>query len=397
MPQPTLPGVSLLFTDEKHIPKFEPKKSFQKWKEQHGAIFTNNSSEHQIKSAMKQVRFKADNTVDHYNSKRRSLPTDRTQPSVSPNLELSYYKCPNSLGSKAIVRHPHNQAYTKGFERNMRSVSTTTPKCEFVNNSLSRPQSKINFRRYDQVQKSESMKENGLSRSFGMTHHNQKQSDRPHVNRNCSPMKENCCKITNHQATNTRFNSVEMPVEQREQLIHEFEPSVGLLINILEEQQQHIALQQNQISMHEKQNSEQQNQIYILQHRIQQLLLPNESNGIHSPPKGYNPIISDEITTDVLKNKNGSMNYGLHILPSIGVMSNSMNNVNDFQKFNEKLFSNIGASDEYSSANVLLDRTSNTIRNSSTMFDYDYRMYEHVSPNRHSELNNYSNITTAQT
>ncbi len=55
-----------------------------------------------------------------------------------------------------------------------------------------------------------------------------------------------------------------------------------VLINILEEQQRHIAIQQSQILMQEKQSLEQQKQICILECQLEKLLLQCEADDIHS-------------------------------------------------------------------------------------------------------------------
>lgn len=96
----------------------------------------------------------------------------------------------------------------------------------------------------------------------------------------------------------------------------------GSLINIIEEQRQHILLQQNKISMQKNQNWEQRKQNCMLQRRIQQLLLRYGVNNIQSPNK------RDEITPGV----NGSTKpIKSHSL----IQSNGIPNyANDIQKFN---------------------------------------------------------------
>ncbi len=65
---PTLPGLSLLLDDDNNkafqaepMRKAEPKKSFEQWKQQHHAIFIENSVAQQRKTDKKHVRFESDN------------------------------------------------------------------------------------------------------------------------------------------------------------------------------------------------------------------------------------------------------------------------------------------------------------------------------------------------
>ncbi|KAG4074130.1 hypothetical protein HA402_014335 [Bradysia odoriphaga] len=93
-------------------------------------------------------------------------------------------------------------------------------------------------------------------------------------------------KMADQQANNAVFSPRGMASEQPFQS----HSSNEILLNILEEQQHHIAMQRNQILMQEKQNLEQQKEICILEYQIQQLLLEKEAVVIqtYEPPSSAN-------------------------------------------------------------------------------------------------------------
>lgn len=329
-----------------------------------------------MKAEKKHVRFEA-------------KPPTWYQPPTSQNLELSYFQSPNSkrdndfYPSSNIYHRPNlhhqNQHYQQTFYRPHTSSNTgVTLKSEFVNGGLNRSQTNIKHHQYDR---------NRFSGTFAMGQNHQKQlqtptSDSSESNPCCCHRNENCTKIKNHESNDqTEYGSNGMP--ERLQVVQELQPSVRILINILEEQQRHILFQQNQIAMHEKENLEQEKQICTLQYQIQQLLHLYDAIDSHSPVSEHKSVISNAMSNG-LEFESKTQN-GYHCTPSIG-MSSFLNDDNDKCE-REKLVLNQGASDKYSCQDVLLDRTDTNMRNSSPFTDYGIDEHVNVSANRQFDTN----------
>lgn len=219
---PTLPGVSLILDDENKIPKVEPKKSFQKWKQQHEAIFTDNSSEYQIRSEKKQVRFQTNNHADGYFNKRRFLPPQRIPPSGSPKLELSYYEPSLSQAESNYRQNQHNQqqqaqyqypynnprltTQTKDFVKNYFNTggnSKLTHLPPFVNNAPNGLQNMINLSQFNRTLRSEAIKDNGSSDVAAPVYDDgrylQQVPKSTQLNGHCCQMKSNSCQPVTNQ------------------------------------------------------------------------------------------------------------------------------------------------------------------------------------------------------
>lgn len=181
----------------------------------------------------------------------------------------------------------------------------------------------------------------------------------------------NSIKLVQHEATNVGFGSGRFGmIDERNQL----QKCDEILLNILEEQQQHMRIQENQMLMLEKQNIEQQKQICMLQYRIQQLLLQKEADQIESRQRGEKYATAKEMASvDVLnisKTENGSvepMNFGCE-------MSAFIEDVNDENSSIdigiERLYPNIGLSKDYPRGDVLFGRTIHSTHSTSAVFNY---------------------------
>lgn len=255
----------------------------------------------------KQVRFVTDNPEDHSCSKGRRITTEHKQPThVRSNLELSYFESPQKGQPRQSYRTSENK------------INQPAPASKF----LTRSPFEINFRQYDRALRTELIKENCFSR----------------------PVDNNKCRKNAHQeATNVGFSFHGRIGEQK------LQSSDEILLNILEDQQKHISIQKNQILLLEEQSLEQQKEIYILKHRIQELqndadedrINANESTNFSGMPR----------LIDVLDEKNAA-----HFA-------------------NEKMIS----------GESLHAGDADAIRNSSAIFNY--KINKLLSVNQHSDIN----------
>lgn len=210
-------------------------------------------------------------------------------------------------------------------------ITRATPTSQFLNLSPFED----NFRQYDRPFKSDLIKENW---NFAMP--------------------RDWSKITHQEATNVGCRSHGRIGQQQ------LQSSDEILLNILEEQQQHISIQKNQILLLEEQYAEQQTQISALKRRIQQL--QNDADDTdHSQQNGQGP---NEMTT----------------ADDADDVQTSFDERSAAHLANEKIFSNIGKLPEsFYKGNA-------TMRNSSAIFNY--RINELLCSNQQPDIN----ITAAQ-
>lgn len=212
----------------------------------------------EAKSLKKQVRFKIECHEDHrcYNMGQR-IPIERK---VRSNLELTYF------GSQQKDQPVWNNKL-KAEDKCVRTTSSS---------SSNRFPFEINVREYERVLESESMKEKRFLQPSFMPRDNGN-----HI----------CENMWSQEGTNVEVspNGKIGERQNRSQSCDE------ILLDILEEQQHHIKIQQHQILLHEKQNLEQQEQIYILQRRIEQLL----QNGADdkSQRNGQHFVVANEMNS----------------------------------------------------------------------------------------------------
>lgn len=305
---------------------------------------------YQAKVLKKQVRFKTDG---HSCNIDQDIPTERKEPTyVCSNLESTFsesqYYLPQRSKSETIDK-----------------ITNVTQKPERVNRSPF----DIHFRQCDGfLKRSELIKENFLSRPSLMLGKNQHQSHK-------------LSKVPHQEARNVGFAFHGM-IEQYKQM----QSCDEILLNILEEQQQHISIQQHQILMQEKQSLEQQKQICILQRQIDHLLLQNQADDIGLQQNGQKCVTGKEMSAvdmlNVLETKNcaaGPMNLDCRMSAFIEDIDGE-ENVPNFGI--EKIIPHIGLSRER--GDVLFDRSDNAITTSAI---FNYKINELVSSNRPSDVN----------
>ncbi|XP_037044191.1 uncharacterized protein LOC119080076 [Bradysia coprophila] len=296
-PQPTLPSVSLICTSENSI---KPQHPIRKWNDrQCHAILQNDSMKHQAKSVKKHVRFVANNgDINRY------ISTERRDADVRSKLECSFFES----------------------QQKHRLYQPRRIKSEVADNIRQTPY-EMSFLA------TEATRENCLSRSRFLP------SDCHHQLHGNGPSK-----ITDLQAENVVYGPREMVSEQSSQSHSSYE----ILLNILEEQQHHIAMQRNQILMQEKQNLEQQKEICILEYQIQQLLLQKEAVVIQT----YEPTSSANIyKTKSVFPQEPPMDFGC----KLSGFSNDTNNDQSVKNFGVSQVTNVAVSsfvfDTYGAAN----------------------------------------------
>lgn len=307
----------------------------------------------QAKVLKKQVRFKTDSPGCNVDN-------------IATGRKESSYVCSN-LESTFSESQWKNQHYWP--QRNKSETIDKTTNGIQKSERLNRSPFDINFRQCDDfLKRSELIKENFLSRPSFMSDKNQ------HRSLNKTPHQE---------ATNVGFAFHGM-IEQYKQM----QSCDDILLNILEEQQQHISIQRHQILMQEKQSLEQQKQIYILQRQIEQLLLQNEADDIGLQQNGHKFVTGKEMSAvdvlNVLETKNcaaGPMNFDCRMS---GLMENVNREENPTNFGIEKMIPHIGLSKETMRSDVLFERTDNAITTSAI---FNYKINELVSSKRTSDVN----------